>query len=271
LAAKAAGLQTTFFTIDSTRADMDWYLDLIERVATEGHMDALTLVDTFGVVGMHAIPYWVRRVRERLPHVPLEMHFHNDFGLAVANSLTALAAGCDVVHSTVGGIGERAGNCPMEELALALRMLYSVEHQLDTTNFYALSRLVQERSGIVAPPNRPATGERLFDIESGIIAGWFNMCGSTMPLELFPYHWSEVGHPVPQIVFGKGSGLTSLDGVPGAGTEEPEELRRAILAEIKRIALDRKGLLSDAEIGDVVERVRKDSGGGDSARPPASG
>ena len=93
LAAKDAGLRTVFFTIDSSRADMEWYLDLIERVATEGHMDALTLVDTFGGVSMHAIPFWVRKVRERLPDVQLEAHVHNDFGLAVANSIAALRGG----------------------------------------------------------------------------------------------------------------------------------------------------------------------------------
>ena len=259
LAAKDAGLATTFFTIDSSRADMEWYLDLIEQVATEGHMDALTLVDTFGVVGLYAIPYWVQRVRERLPAVPLELHLHNDFGLAVANSIAAIAAGCDVVHTTVGGLGERAGNCPMEELALALRMLYSVHHDLDTTTFYSLGRLVQERAGVAYPSNKPVTGQRLFEIESGIIAGWFNSCGETRPLELFPYHWEEVGQPPPRIVLGKGSGLPSLDGIPEAGPDVPEDIRRMILSEIKRIAVERKGLLSEEEASRIATRVRKEA------------
>jgi isopropylmalate/homocitrate/citramalate synthase len=255
LAAKEAGLRTVFFTIDSSRADMEWYLDLIERVATEGHMDALTLVDTFGGVSMHAIPYWVGKVRERLPDVQLEAHVHNDFGLAVANSVAALAAGCQVVHTTVGGIGERAGNCPMEELALGLRMLYSVDHAIDTRMFYELARLVRERAGTAAP--RPVTDQRLFEIESGIIAGWFNLCGQTRPLELFPYHWEEVGQPPPRLVFGKGSGLASLDQVPGAGPEQPEELRRAILAEVKRRSLDTKSLLPREEVCAIVQHVHE--------------
>ena len=155
LAAKEAGLYTVFFTIDSSRAELDWYLDLVARVATEGHMDALALVDTFGGVTPQAIPTWVAKVRERLPDVPLEAHFHDDFGMAVANSIAATATGVDVVHTTVTGIGERAGNTPMEELALALTMLYGAGHGLDTKQFYPLSRLVREARVTPSPRTDP--------------------------------------------------------------------------------------------------------------------
>jgi len=255
LAAKAEGLRTVFFTIDSSRTDMSWYLDLIERVATEGHMDALTLVDTLGGVSMHAIPYWVERVRQRLPGVELEVHFHNDFGLAVANSLTALGAGCTVAHTTVGGLGERAGNCTMEELAVGLRMLYGANHGLDTTSFFELARYVAERAGVTIPRNRPVTGEGLFEIESGIIVGWYNKCGATAPLELFPFHWEEVGQPRAKVVYGKGSGLTSLERIPGLETGVPESRRRAILDEIKRRAVARKTLLSFDEVCEIASNI----------------
>src|SRR5918996_1540711 len=79
LAAKSEGLETVFFTIDSSRAELDWYLDLVARIGEEGHMDALALVDTVGGVAPHAIPVWVAKVRERLPDVRLEAHFHDDF------------------------------------------------------------------------------------------------------------------------------------------------------------------------------------------------
>jgi isopropylmalate/homocitrate/citramalate synthase len=255
LAAKDAGLRTVFFTIDSSRAEMDWYLDLIERVATEGHMDALTLVDTFGVVSPHAIPLWVAKVRERLPDVSLEAHFHDDFGLAVANTIAAITAGCDVVHTTVSGVGERAGNCPMEDLAMALRVLYGVEHNLDTTQFYSLSRLVRERTGHAIPSNRAVVGDRLFEVESGIIAGWHNMCIDDHPLELFPYHWDEVGQGPARVVFGKGSGLPSLDRVPGIGPDAGEELRREVLARIKQRGLETKALLSYEEVLEIVREA----------------
>ena len=256
LAARDAGLYTTFFTIDSSRAEFEWYLDLVERVATEGHMDSLVLVDTFGGVTPQAIPVWVARVRERLPGVSLEAHFHDDFGLAVANSVAALAAGVDVVHTTVSGIGERAGNTPMEELALALSMLYGVEHGLQTREFYALSRLVRERAGHAIPSNRPAVGDRLFEVESGIIAGWYRQCIDEWPVELFPYHWDEVGQPMARVVYGKGSGLPSVMlALAALGMEAEEEDIRELLAAIKRRGLETKALLPFEEVERLAAQV----------------
>ncbi|MBU2252847.1 MAG: hypothetical protein KKI04_05285, partial [Proteobacteria bacterium] len=106
--AKQQGLYTVFFTIDGTRTEMDFLLNLVERVATEGHMDAFTLVDTFGVLSPQAASYFTRKVKERVAK-PLEIHFHSDFGLGVANTIMAVLSGAEVIHSTVGGIGERCG------------------------------------------------------------------------------------------------------------------------------------------------------------------
>jgi isopropylmalate/homocitrate/citramalate synthase len=256
LAAKEAGLYTVFFTIDSSRAEFDWYLDLVERVATEGHMDALGLVDTFGGVATPAIPVWVAKVRERLPDVPLEAHFHDDFGLGVANSIAALAAGVEVVHTTVTGIGERAGNVPMEDIALALRMLYGVEHGLRTEEFYSLSRFVRERSGHQIPSNRAVVGEQSFEIESGIIAGWYARCIEDDPLELFPYHWSEVGQPHPRVVYGKGSGLPSVMlACEALGIDADEESLRALLDAVKQRGLKTKALIPVEEIEALAKQV----------------
>jgi isopropylmalate/homocitrate/citramalate synthase len=253
LAAKEEGLYTVFFTIDSSRAEFDWYLDLVARVATEGHMDALALVDTFGGVTPQAIPIWVEKVRERLPDTPLEAHFHDDFGLAVANSIAALAAGAEVVHTTVTGVGERAGNTPMEEMALALSMLYGAEHELDTSSFYSLSRLVRERAGHTIPSNRPAVGERLFEVESGIIAGWYHQCIEEFPTELFPFHWDEVGQPPARIVYGKGSGLPSVAvALESLGIEADEEQMRELVGAIKQRALNTKALLPLEEVARIV-------------------
>jgi isopropylmalate/homocitrate/citramalate synthase len=253
LAAKEAGLYTVFFTIDSSRAEFDWYLDLVARVASEGHMDALALVDTLGVVNPHAIPGWVRRVRERLPDTPLEAHFHDDFGLAVANTIAAAASGVEVVHTTVSGVGERAGNTPMEDLALALEMLYGVAHNLRSDEFYGLSHLVRERAGHVVPANRAVVGDRLFEVESGIIAGWYARCVDRCPTEVFPYHWDAVGQPAAHVVFGKGSGLPSIMlALAMLGIDaEPDEVRE-ILAAVKERGLESKALLPFEEVARVI-------------------
>src|SRR6516162_5084742 len=172
------GLEVVFFPIDFSRAELKWALDLIERVGKEGHMDALALVDTFGVVSPHAMKYFVRQVKSRI-NKRLEAHFHQDFGMGVANTIMALAEGVEVVHSTVLGLGERAGNVPMEDTAMALLTLYGIDTGLKYDKLYGLARLVEELSGHKVPSNRPVVGDQLFHIESGIIASWWQNCGST--------------------------------------------------------------------------------------------
>ena len=129
----------SFFPIDATRAGLVEYLDLLETVATDGHVDAVGLVDTFGVLSPHGVRMFVRQTRERMG-VPLETHFHMDFGLGVANTLLAVAEGVEVIQTTVTGIGERAGNTPMEETVLALLTMYDVDTGIKTQSGSSSSR-----------------------------------------------------------------------------------------------------------------------------------
>jgi isopropylmalate/homocitrate/citramalate synthase len=155
--AKEQGLYTVFFTIDGTRADMNFLLDLVDRVATEGHMDAFTLVDTFGVLHPQAATYFTRKVKERVKK-PLEVHFHSDFGLGVANTIMAVLSGAEVIHSTVGGIGERCGNAAMEETAMALLTMYGIDVGINFSKLNELSKLVMDISGLEVQLNRPFVG-----------------------------------------------------------------------------------------------------------------
>src|SRR5262245_58380380 len=141
LAAKEAGLYTVFFTIDATRTELNRFLDIVEQVATEGHMDALTIADTVGGTAPEAIRYVVPKVIERLKK-PVEIHCHQDFGLGVANTLAALQAGSSVAHTTVTGLGERAGNVPMEDVVLSLLCLHGLDLGIKTEQFCELSRYV---------------------------------------------------------------------------------------------------------------------------------
>ena len=247
------GLEVVFFPIDFTRADMTWVLDLILRVANEGHMDALALVDTFGVVSPHAMQYLVRQVKARV-NKRLEAHFHMDFGMGVANTIMAVAEGVEVIHSTVLGLGERAGNTPMEETALALLTMYGIDIGLKYDKLYSLARLVQELSGHAVPSNRPVVGEALYQIESGIIASWFQNCGAAHPTELFPYHWDVVGQPPAKVVYGKGSGIDSIKaGLKRLGIEFTEEEAMQVVSAVKEFSLQHKRLLTEAEFRAVVE------------------
>ncbi len=249
------GLEVVFFPIDFTRADIKWVLDLITRVANEGHMDALVLVDTFGVTSPHAMQYLVRQVKARI-NKRLEAHFHMDFSMGVANTIMALAEGVEVMHTTVLGIGERAGNVPMEETVMALLTMYGIDVGLDYSKLTPLANLVQKLTGHLVPLNKPVVGSSLFQIESGIIASWYKNCGEKYATELFPFRWNVVGQPPADVVMGKGSGVDSvkiwLERMKMSATED--EVAK-ILAVVKTFSLNNKRLLTEAEFRDIAEDI----------------
>jgi isopropylmalate/homocitrate/citramalate synthase len=248
------GLKVSFFPIDATRAGLVEYLDLLERVATDGHVDAVGLVDTFGVLSPHGVQLFVRRTRERLG-VPLETHFHMDFGLGVANTLIAIAEGIEVIQTTVTGIGERAGNTPMEETVLALLTMYGLDTGIRTERFYELSKLVMQIAGVAQPSNRPVVGERLYNVESGIITTWVRNVGDELT-ESFPYRPELVGQPAPVLVLGKGSGIDSVAAaLERLGLTASDDQALAILDEVKARSLETKGLVDDEAFTEIVRRV----------------
>jgi len=256
-AAKEMGLYTSFFTIDATRAEMGWFLNLIEKVATEGHMDAFTLVDTFGVLSPHGASYFTKRVKERI-NKPLEIHFHDDFGLAVANTIEAVLAGAEVIHSTVTGIGERAGNAPMEETVLSLLTLYGIDVGLKYDKLNELSKLVKELSGTDIPANRPFIGDMAYDIESGILTSWYRNTFHQYPTEVFPVHPNFVGHRPPQILMGKKSGVDNVAlWSEELGVQLHDDEVKVVLNEVKLRAHALKRVLNRDEFREIVEGVRR--------------
>jgi len=248
------GMKVSFFPIDATRAGLVEYLDLLEKVATDGHVDAVGLVDTFGVLSPHGVQLFVRRTRERLG-VPLETHFHMDFGLGVANTLIAIAEGVEVIQTTVTGIGERAGNTPMEETVLALLTMYGLDTGIRTERFTELSKLVMQIARVSQPSNRPVVGERLYNVESGIITTWVRNVGDELT-ESFPYRPELVGQPEPLLVLGKGSGIDSVAAaLERLGLTASDEQALAILDEVKARSLETKGLVDDEAFTEIVRRV----------------
>lgn len=255
LAAKEAGLYTVFFTIDSTRSDLNRYMDLVEKVATEGHMDALTLADSFGGCTPEAIGMVLRRLKARF-NKPIEIHGHEDFGLGVANTIAALANGASVAHVTVSATGERAGNVPLEDTVMALRVLYGVDTGIKTEVLYELSKMVQKLSGFQVPPNRPIVGDSLYHIESGIVAMFHRRCKVVEPLEYIPFAPEMVGRPGVDIVLGKGSGLANVEEHLERRrlTATPEQANE-IVARVKQLSIEKKSLLTDAEFDTIAEAV----------------
>ena len=255
LLAKELGLYTVFFPIDASRAEMGWFLDLIEKISTEGHMDALAVVDTFGGCSPHAVPNLIKKIRTRIKK-PLEPHFHDDFGLGVANTLMALASGCSVAHTTVTGIGERAGNAALEDLVLALLTMYGIDIGIKTEKFFGLSKRVRELSKTEIPSNRPIVGEKLLNVESGIVAAWVRRCRDEHPQELGPFVPALVGQPTFEIVMGKSSGVDSVaEWLEKMGTDASPEQRQAIVLKVKEASIKKKGLLTEREFKKIVDRL----------------
>lgn len=249
------GLSVSFFPIDATRASLEDYLALVGRVAAEGHMDALVLVDTFGVLAPQAVPTFVEQSRERF-QVPLETHFHMDYGLGVANTLIAAANGATTLQTTLAGIGERAGNTPMEETVMALRTLYDIDCGIDTTKLTSISRLVCEIAGVEQPSNRPVTGSRLFSVESGIIATWVRNTRDVDVTECVPYDPRMVGQQPPEVVLGKGSGLDNItDHLDQHGLTATEEQQNELLTAVKSASLAKRELLTPEEFRELARSV----------------
>jgi isopropylmalate/homocitrate/citramalate synthase len=254
-AAKEAGLYTVFFTIDSTRTPTDRLLDIVEQVATEGHMDAFTMADTMGVATPDAIYSFVKKAIARLKK-PFEIHCHQDFGLGVANTIAALQAGASVAHTTVTGLGERAGNVPMEEVVMALKCLHGIDLGIKTEKFCETSRFVMDLARVKQPPNRPIVGDQLYEIESGIIAGWFRMARKNHPLEYVPFAPDLVGQTPVNVVLGKNSGPPSMEEwCEKLGIQATEEQRMAMLPKVKAKSFEKKGLLTADEFKAIAESV----------------
>jgi len=254
--AKEQGLYTVFFTIDGTRTDMTWLLNLVDRVATEGHMDAFTLVDTFGVLSPQAATYFTRKVKEKVKK-PLEIHFHSDFGLGIANTIMAILSGAEVIHSTVGGIGERCGNAPMEETVLALLTLYGIDVGINYRKLNELSKLVNELSGIEVPANRPFIGSKAYTIESGIVTSWYKNTFEKDPTVVFPVHPEFVGHAMPEIVMGKKSGVDNIAlWSQKLGIELNEDEKMAVLNQVKLRSHDLKRILTEDEFRKIAKKVK---------------
>jgi isopropylmalate/homocitrate/citramalate synthase len=254
-AAKEAGLYTVFFTIDATRTELNRFLDIVEQVATEGHMDALTIADTVGGTAPDAIGHVVKKVIQRVKK-PVEIHGHQDFGLGVANTIAALSAGASVAHTTITGLGERAGNVPMEDVVLALRCLYGKDLGIKTEQFVDVSRFVMDLARVTQPPNRPIVGDKLYEVESGIIAGWIRLARKEHPLEYVPFAPELVGQKPVNIVLGKNSGPPSIDEwCEKLGITATDEEKMAILQGVKAKSFEKKDLLTTDEFKAVVSNV----------------
>jgi isopropylmalate/homocitrate/citramalate synthase len=243
--AAESGIKVAYFGVDSTRADPGFF-DEAYATAVEAGAAELVVVDTIGVATPEAVAELVGRTRERL-EAPVHFHGHNDFGLATANAVAAARAGARWIHGTVNGMGERAGNANIGEVALALRALYGIETKLDLAKVRELGGRVRGLSGYELEPWKPLVGENLFRRESGAVASQFHD-----PPAIEPYSSDLVGADR-SIVLGKKSGIDSIRiKCEELGLDLSEEAQRELLEAVKRRGAEKRGLVSDDEFRELA-------------------
>ncbi|WP_299234059.1 (R)-citramalate synthase [Natronomonas sp.] len=240
------GLWVEVLGEDGSRADLE-FLERLMGAAMDAGADRICAPDTVG----HATPDRMLEVYARLSEIgPTSMHTHDDLGLAVTNALVGVAAGADLVHGTINGVGERAGNVALEEVAIALDHGYGVE-TLVTERLYDLAQLVSTATGVPLAPNKAVVGENAFTHESGI-----HTDGTLKDDAMYePYPPETVGR-TRRLVLGKHAGRAGVDAALSEhGIDVSDDDLEEIVARIKRLG-ERGKRVTDADLLTISEEVR---------------
>lgn len=222
---------------DASRTEVP-YLCQCYREAIDAGATTIGFPDTVGILTPEKARDFIRAIQDNVPNLNkalLAVHFHNDLGLAVANTLACVAEGANVVQCTINGIGERAGNASLEEVAIALALhpdQYGVDFKLDTTKLHGLCQLVSELTGLPLARNKPVAGENIFATEAGIHQDGL----LKNPDTYLPYRPEKVGASGLKLVIGRHSGRRAVaHRLHELGYELSEEQVVAILQAIKDV------------------------------------
>ena len=245
--AKQNGITVAFFAVDGTRTQLD-FLQRVYLAALEAGAAEIVVVDTLGACGPEAAEFLTSEVCRWVgSSVPVHWHGHNDFGMATACAVAAVRGGATWIQGTINGMGERAGNADISEIALALRCLYDVPVALDLTKVREVSEVVCHNAGYRLDAWKPLVGDNLFMRESGAVASQFHL-----PEAIEPYS-SELVNARRSVVLGKKSGLDSIDiKAKELGLTVLAGQRAPILEAVKKRAIAKRGLLSDEEFRQIV-------------------
>ncbi len=253
--AKGKGLHTTFFLIDSSGADPSFLKSIIEEVVPRTDIDSLTAVDTFGRLNPMGTAAFVKKVRE-WSGVPVEIHVHNDFGLGLANSLSAVEAGAVAVHTNMLGLGERSGGVPTEEAAAALEYIYGLDTGVDLKKVKKTAQVFESVSGVKMTGHKPVVGANSFAYEAGIAAMFsYRLFKDDLPLNVMPYRPDLVGGEF-RIDLGKKAGqynvMWHLDRLSLAADED--QVRRMVDL-IKAKSMEKRSAITENEFIDIYKTV----------------
>lgn len=244
------GIHVAFFGVDSTRADLDFF-EQVYKTARDAGAAEYVIVDTLAIATPEAVTYLIGKARQWLGQdAIIHFHGHNDFGMATADAVAAVAAGASWIHGTIDGIGERAGNANLPEIALALELLYGVDTGFQFDRVRKASKRLREIAGYQLEPWKPLVGETLFVRETGAVAAQFHI-----PEAIEPYSSSLLDTPR-NIVLGKKSGLASIKiKSEQLGLNAREEDFPRLLNEVKNLAISKRRLVTDEEFKALQSRL----------------
>ncbi len=247
--AKDHGLLVELSGEDATRSELGYLFQMFQAGVSAG-ADRLCPCDTVGVLVPEKTAELYTALKKQFPNVPLSVHCHDDFGLAVANSLVALQNGADQAHVTMNGLGERAGNASLEELAVVLKATYHVDVGIKTELLYETSRLVSRITDFPMQPNKAIVGENAFAHESGMHTHGI----LANPLTYEPFSPSLIGR-TRRIVAGKHSGSAGIKAALNEmGLEPTEEQLKEIFMRVKHVG-DKGKRVSEADLQAIAEVV----------------
>ncbi|BAW32171.1 MAG TPA: homocitrate synthase family protein [Methanothermobacter sp.] len=247
--AKDHGIFVAFSAEDATRTDLE-FLKKIYKKAEEYGADRVHIADTVGAITPQGIQFLVKELKKTL-NTEIALHCHNDFGLAVTNSITGLLAGANAISTTVNGIGERAGNTPLEELIMALLILYEIDLGFNIKILCELSKLVEKYTHMSVPENKPIVGKNVFRHESGIHVD----AVLEEPLTYEPFLPEMIGHKR-KIVLGKHSGCRAVKAkLEEYGIEVTRDELCKIVEEVKK-AREKGRFINDKLFKEIISSVK---------------
>ncbi len=252
--ARECGLKVSLFPTDATREEPERYRDMVGEIEDEIGFDALVWVDSRGTCGPFAIPAVMKFLRKTI-RAPIESHFHNDFGVATANTLMAVAHGSRVAHVSIFGLGERAGNAVLEEVALAARLFLGCQTGVDLSQLVAFADEMRRITHFEPASNAPVIGKRIFDIEFDLNqTAYFLARDANAATKSFPYRWDLVGQKAPELVVGFKNGLQSLDLLLSEmNVELSSQEKESLLREIRSRSLNEGRAFNAREVLDLLK------------------
>lgn len=258
-AKEETGMYVEFMGWDAFRIpSLDYIKNFFSEILERGSIDRITLADTFGMAHPIATQFVYGKLREWFPGVPLGLHIHNDFGLATANALAAVAAGADEIHCSFNGLGERAGNVATEEVAVALEHLLHVDTGIELDGLARVSRMVAETSKTQPGRNKPIVGDGIFEVESGIVIHILRMFQDSAlgTGAMLPFAPDMVGRDGLKLVAGKGTGRNYVHMLlEERGLTATEEEVATLVRRIKDMAIVLKNALPSEILEGIIQAV----------------